>query len=327
MIFGNGLGMALDHRHFSLTNAMADVWNSPTALSATQKALISRCLGGNESVPQFEAQLDPLYQVTSACRMLAHLNMSQGMNVHWLSPEGREFPLAVGNYIHKVATRLHQFDRSLPRTFVTPLINFVRSSKSHIATLNYDKLLYEAFLDSDLMLPNYRDTILVDGMLPRGFSKAALARHSNNDFGYYLHLHGSPLFFDDENGQILKRPRHDLNMLTTQDSNHIVLTHVNHKISVIAASLALSTYWEYLSRCLNESTHIIVFGYSGDDTHLNELISIHAQSKPILVIEWNGTNYTQAHRHTYWREKLKARTLSLMHMENILDFTQWDLHA
>ncbi|RMO08903.1 hypothetical protein ALQ48_200062 [Pseudomonas coronafaciens pv. zizaniae] len=33
-IFGNGLGMALDHRHFSLERALEDVWNHPQHLSA-----------------------------------------------------------------------------------------------------------------------------------------------------------------------------------------------------------------------------------------------------------------------------------------------------
>lgn len=103
LIFGNGLGMALDPQHFSLTNAMADVWNDPFAISDVHKELISQCLGGNGVIPAREDQLDPLHLVISACRTLSSINMSQRMNVHWLSQEGLQFPVAVGNYLHKVA--------------------------------------------------------------------------------------------------------------------------------------------------------------------------------------------------------------------------------
>ena len=96
LIFGNGLGMALDPKHFSLTNAMAEIWNDPFAISDVHKDLISQCLGGNGAIPQREDQLDPLHLVISACRTLSSINMSQRMNVHWLCQEGQHFPVAVG---------------------------------------------------------------------------------------------------------------------------------------------------------------------------------------------------------------------------------------
>lgn len=39
LIFGNGLGMALDARHFSLTDAMAAAWADPFALPDVQKVV------------------------------------------------------------------------------------------------------------------------------------------------------------------------------------------------------------------------------------------------------------------------------------------------
>ena len=96
LIFGNGLGMALDPKHFSLTNAMAEIWNDPFAISDVHKDLISQCLGGNGAILQREDQLDPLHLVISACRTLSSINMSQRMNVHWLCQVGQHFPVAVG---------------------------------------------------------------------------------------------------------------------------------------------------------------------------------------------------------------------------------------
>ena len=95
--------------------------------------------------------------------------------MHWLTPEGLQFPTAVGNYIHKVATRLHSYPNGLPDSFLRPLIEFVSETKSHVATLNYDKLLYDPFLESGLMA-GYYETTLVDGMLASGFSAEALQR-------------------------------------------------------------------------------------------------------------------------------------------------------
>lgn len=322
LVFGNGLGMALDHVHFSLTNAMADVWTNPAAVSAPQKELISQCLGGNGAIPQREDQLDPLHLVISACKTLAGINRSQGMEVHWLSPEGQQFPLAVGNYIHKVATRLHMYDGALPREFLGPLVDFVRRTQSHVATLNYDKLLYGAFLDAGLMV-DYFNTTLVDGMMGDGFSSEAMARRYGNTFGYYLHLHGSPLFFD-HHGIARKRERHQLNPFSPEGSDHIVLTHVRHKRSVIGASAVLSAYWNYLSFCLNESEEIIVFGYSGEDVHLNDLIAAYAQSRHVVVVEWNGAGANGQQRHWFWTQKFKTTNLHHWYLPNILAFTNWE---
>lgn len=321
LIFGNGLGMALDPRHFSLTNAMADVWADPVALPDVQKQLISQCVGGNGAIPEREDQLDPLHLVISACKTLASINMSQRMDVHWLSQEGQQFPVAVSNYIHKVATRLHLYGGELPPAFLAPLIDFVRTTKSHVATLNYDKLLYGAFLDANLMA-GYFDTTLVDGMVGGGFSSEALERRYGNNYGYYLHLHGSPLFFD-HHGLARKRERHELNPFSPEGSDHIVLTHVRHKRSVIGASMVLSAYWNYLNFCLNESEEIIVFGYSGDDLHLNDVIAAYAQSRRVVVVEWSGSGATEQQRRWFWTQKLKTNNLQHWYLPNILAFNQW----
>ncbi len=44
IIFGNGLGMAIDPSHFSLITALGDIWNKPGFLTSAQQQLIERCL-------------------------------------------------------------------------------------------------------------------------------------------------------------------------------------------------------------------------------------------------------------------------------------------
>lgn len=172
-------------------------------------------------------------------------------------------------------------------------------------------------------MTGYFQTALVDGMMGQGFTPTALQRLYNNDFGYYLHLHGSPLFYD-RHGITYKRDRHQLNQMLLDGYDHIVLTHVRHKRSVIGASLVLSTYWNYLNFCLAESEEIIVFGYSGYYDHLNELIAAHAQVKHLVIVEWTGAGRTQQERMQYWSQKLCGQRFHLWRLDNILQFNSWN---
>ncbi|HFK9523309.1 TPA: hypothetical protein ACG0T3_001924 [Citrobacter farmeri] len=314
IIFGNGLGMALDPVHFSLNRALTEIWNRPNFLTNVQKQLIERCLQ-RQGPPEGEHELDTLHQAVIYCKALTQIG--QGY-VHWLTEDGLNFPQITATYIHKVATTLHNYNGSLPQVFENALVEFVRATRSHIATLNYDKLLYNSFIDNQLV--NGYDGYLVDGMVGHGFSSDALERRYGRRFGYYMHLHGSPLFT--QRGQnVIKLPRAQLTVETDESSEHIVLTHIKRKPSVIAASSVLSTYWDYLQFSLSESEEILLFGYSGLDTHLNMLIRPYLASKPLKVIEWNGAGEQEA-RETYWRN-LMGHPVTVLRLDNITEFINW----
>ncbi|MBC7010376.1 SIR2 family protein [Pseudoalteromonas sp. BZK2] len=314
VIFGNGLGMSLDPAHFSLTAALEDIWEREDFLTLEQQQLIERCLG-RPGAPQGEDELDLLHQAVTHCKSL---NLIGDGDIHWLTEDGQSFPEITATYIHKVATKLHNYNGTLPQAFEDALIDFIRETKSHVATLNYDKLLYNSFIDNDLV-DGYNGS-LIDGMLNRGFSADALERRYDNDFGYYLHLHGSPLFMEHE-GSIVKLSRERLNLDRDIPSKHIVLTHVKHKLSVIAASHALSTYWDYLQFALSEAEEVILFGYSGFDTHLNMLLKPYLKSIPLRVVEWSGAG-DQVERETFWARCL-GRAVAVERLDNISDFVAW----
>ncbi|VEA66693.1 Uncharacterised protein [Serratia plymuthica] len=314
IIFGNGLGMALDPAHFSLDRALAEIWNRPNFLTGVHKQLIERCLQ-RQGPPEGEHELDTLHQAVTYCKALTHIGEGK---VHWLTEDGLSFPEITATYIHKVATSLHNYDGSLPQPFENALIEFVRTTRSHIATLNYDKLLYNSFIDNRIV--SGYDGCLVDGMLGQGFSSDALERRYGRTFGFYLHLHGSPLFINRDQ-DILKLSRAQLTVDINEPSEHIVLTHIKRKPSVIAASNVLSTYWDYLQFALSESEEILFFGYSGLDTHLNMLIRPYLDSKPLRIIEWNGAGEKNA-REDYWRSLL-GRAAAITRLDNITDFTNW----
>ncbi len=314
VIFGNGLGMSLDPIHFSLTAALKDIWGRDDFLNLEQKKLIERCLG-RAGAPEKEDELDLLHQAVTHCESLNRIG--NGDN-HWLTEDGQSFPEVTATYIHKVATKLHNYNGSLPERFEGALVDFIRETRSHVATLNYDKLLYNSFIDSGLV-DGYNGS-LIDGMLNRGFSADALERKYDNRFGYYLHLHGSPLFIEHE-GTIVKLARDRLNLQRDIPSRHIVLTHVKHKSSVIAASHALSTYWDYLQFSLSEAEEIILFGYSGYDIHLNMLLKPYLKMIPLRVIEWSGAG-EQEDRERYWARCL-GRAVMVERLDNISDFVDW----
>ncbi|MFP1872111.1 hypothetical protein ACLEDV_09135 [Lonsdalea quercina] len=314
LIFGNGLGMALDHEHFSLAAALEEIWNRPNFLKDEQKTLIEQCLQ-RRGAPTGEHELDTLHQAITYCKALRQIGKG---DVHWLTKYGLDFPDITAIYIHKVATRLHNYDGILPLEFERNLIQFIINTSSHVATLNYDRLLYNSFIENDIF--NGYSGHLVDGILDKGFSSEALERRYGNNFGYYLHLHGSPLFFND--GQrVMKLSRPQLTLDQDVASEHIVLTHIKRKPSVIAASHVLSTYWDYLQFALSESEEIILFGYSGCDDHLNILLRPYLDSKRLRVIEWSGAG-EQGKRETYW-QKILGQGISVIRFDNITDFTDW----
>ena len=315
IIFGNGLGMSLCPEHFSLQNALENIWEKDGVLTVEQKQLIERCLG-KEGAPEGEDELDLLHQAISYCKSLNRIGYG---DIHWLTEDGQSFPEITAKYIHKVATFLHNYDGELPFEFYEPLIEFVKETKSHVATLNYDKLLYNSFIDNDVF--NGYSGYLADGMINQGFSSESLERRFSHDFGYYLHLHGSPLFVENRRC-ITKLSRDELTLERDEPSQHIVLTHVKHKPAVISASSALSTYWEYLRFALEEAEEVILFGYSGLDDHLNILLKPYLKHINSRIVEWSGAG-NQSSRELFWASKLGSDSITVTRLDNIINFEDW----
>ena len=106
-------------------------------------------------------------------------------------------------------------------------------------------------------------------------------------------------------------------------NKHLVLTHIKHKPSVITASYyILSIYWRYLTFALTEVEEVILFGYSGLDKHLNELLKMYSKTKIFKVIEWNDTSATMSQRQQFWNNKLGGN-VNLQRIPDITKFTSW----
>ncbi len=318
IVFGNGLGMSLDQDHFSLERAMNEVWSNDEYMSDEERIKISRCIPSDDIIcPHGEEQLDKLHVAETCCAILDGFNIDG--EHHWLTPSGRNFPNVCQTFIHRVATNLHEYAGELPACFIEPLVRFIVLTKSHVATLNYDKLLYGAFIENQVL--NGYNGSLIDGMLNNGFNYDALERLYGRNFGYYLHLHGSPLFIDDEDDNCYKMQRHELSMTRNIGGKHIVLTHIKHKPSVISNSKVLRAYWQYFDFSINEVEDVIIFGYSGADVHLNEKLRLYKNKIRIKVIEWSGSG-DHHERLVFWNSCF-GKNVELVHFESIIDFTDW----
>ncbi|AKI03201.1 hypothetical protein IMCC20628_04531 [Hoeflea sp. IMCC20628] len=327
-IFGNGLGMAISPDAYNLTSAMSKAWDEG-ALAPEQKELISACLPDGDTCPTSEEQLATLQDTVSACEVL--LSVRDTGAGHWLSSQGRQFPEAVHKFAYLVARQMYLAQHStgqeegnrcvLPEDFLDPLAAEIKSSQSHVATLNYDGLLSSALRNKKILGGD--EPILFDGFVDKKFDRQNLFR--NKRFGaWYLHLHGGPLFAGKAKAKPFKLTEVTLskNPKTLKNvGRHIVLTHYTHKPKIIDSSEVLSIYWEFLEMAVDESLEVVLFGYSGNDIHLNRLISQLRGTKVVRVVDWLGAG-NKASRTKFWNEQLGG-DVELHLLEDVLTFTEW----
>lgn len=316
VIFGNGLGMALESKYFNLASALQYAWTTSEHFSAPHKALVMSSIAGstNAEFPDSEAQLEKLQLAIVASDFLKSLEIER---IHWLNDNARELPRAFKIFVHEVATYFHQSDLTLPDEFLDPLAEFINNSKTHIAVLNYDNLLYDGLAKKGIL--NGYTGVLIDGFHSAGFAPANLDRYYPAQKGWYLHLHGSPLFVD--NRKVMGTAARVF--LAPTDKGHIVLTHVSHKPLIIDSSEILKEYWLRFEKALDEASQIFLFGYSGEDHHLNVGLRLHSDYRRINIIEWSGAGDFDM-RTAHWQGILKGCKIKLIQMNNVLEFNAWN---
>ncbi|QUM75523.1 SIR2 family protein [Moritella sp. 24] len=307
--------MALNHQYFSLARGLATVWQGTEHFDDAKKRLIIGSIEdvGEHESPQGEHQLEKLQIAIVASDYLKSLETEDSPS--WLTEDAAQLPVAYKKFMHEVAFYFHQSDSYLPAPFLASLSNYIRESKSHIATLNYDNLLYDGLKDHGV-LSGF--DLLIDGFTRGlGFSSHNLDRHRPRTQAWYMHLHGSPLY--QGNRKLLCEER---NNVQGHEKSHIVLTHVKHKPMIIDSSPILSEYWRRLPTALNEVSCVVLIGYSGEDVHLNRKILEHSREKNIHIIEYLGSG-TRAERRVYWARKLPNMNITLHQPESILEFVDW----
>ena len=346
LIFGNGLGRAINNDFFALDKGIFKVWNQRGDLEISHdvKESILSCLprvnGKRPKIPVSEEQLQLLHEIRNACRKIRDVEPA---SVEWLSETFREFPESIEEFVAKVSYHFHTYpnlnQEKRHSVFVDGLSKFIKKYRSHIATLNYDNLLYQPLIDKEIL--KGWDGHLVDGFYRnKGFSNSHLVRRTHNkDMGWYLHLHGSPLFCDTDYGIIKKITQYELPEsfeISPLARRHVVLAHSQDKPQIIGESPILKTYWRYFSKALAQSTYIYIFGYGGGDNHLNKEIALWAEQRlelnksiTIKIVE-RKTSTDIDIRKNYWSKKFSTEefqvpvtNIKMQRLSNILDFN-WE---
>ncbi|RPE71312.1 hypothetical protein EDD53_0428 [Pacificibacter maritimus] len=335
IVFGNGLGRALDNDYFQLQAAMTSVWGSDL-FDENEKEIIASLKGFDAAIgPTSEADLRSAYTALIGHSMLK-LSIEPETLSHWLNTNAAQFPSLLEKYIYAVAHYFHEFQFDPPqealwRTFTQPLIDYIFKSRSHVATLNYDTLLYAPFNRQNvtgkafpLCRAKVDETSLGDGFQTSYTPKTFNWYNSKNPRGTYLHLHGTPLFYKKDDGVSAKRTRDNLPIpKNAEGKNQIILGPTGLKLQLIESCDVLKDYWEVrLPKCIREADEIILFGYGGADSHLNDLLKKRSPETNIHIVERNQEG-TWLERKKFWSDNLSG-TVSPILLDDILDFTDWD---
>lgn len=333
IIFGNGLGRALDESYFDFAEGMHKAWTSESGLSEEEKIILRSALGETclETGPSHEDDLLGIQIAQTACSLITHLVGGENISL-WLTENALKVERAIEKYVFQVANYFQsyefaEFDDNW-RNFTGHFCSFVHSSKSHVATLNYDSLLYSVFNEritfDGRTIPRLCDGFsgtLLDGYTSRrGFCEENFERYSASK-SFYLHLHGSPLFVENSEGKIVKRQRSEANTLP-ESRCHVVLAHGELKPNVIAESPVLSLYWKMLNEAIREAGEIVVFGYGGGDNHLNDKLKRRAGDIYVHVVEYEAPDETTSEREQYWKGLLGG-SVRVSRLPNILMFRDW----
>lgn len=339
VIIGNGLGMSLSPNGFSLKSVMPKVWENE--LNDAERNLIASCIEGiEENGPTNEAQLMGA-QVAQMGHEMITTHVEERHQSKWFTKEALTYPEAIGKYVYEVAKLLNknsqEFENDVRlKGFLDHFIPFQQRTKSHIATLNYDTVLYSAFNDDytieekQYRLCNGWNGTLVDGYTrTAGFSEANFVTKYDSDFGYYLHLHGSPLFVDEP---ARKLNRNELAWHAPNNAKHIILSDGTLKPLLIMRSDVLKLYWKQLRNAVNEAEEIIIFGYGGGDEHLNAALR-KSKVRKRVVVRKKADKEANNEAAQFWVRALGSSDGNLIEddheeviyepLDDILEFRNW----
>lgn len=118
----------------------------------------------------------------------------------------------------------------------------------------------------------------------------------------------------------------ELRQITGYSTTHVVLTHVDHKLGIISSSEILLNYWLKLEEALSEVDSILLFGYSGLDAHLNNVLKKFSIDRKVYIVEYAQNSLTkidQEARFKFWKERIGVSP-SVWWLQNVLEFRSWD---
>jgi hypothetical protein len=334
---------------FTLGKAVERVWRKEgTALTPESKLHIQRLArmqtSSEAAFPNSEEELQYIQRLQ---RSVFDLSLLEPKATEWVTEEALALHSKINYFLAAVANEFYlerEFDHPKYNDWIDCLCTFIKSNKRvHVGLLNYDNLIYQPFATKEIF-GRYDQALLVDGFTGRPpiFGSDKMERRFDNHFGWYMHLHGTPMFVTDPRAQgsqaIQKIPNYSvkgfLEFLNNSSANtpqfHIVLTAQKFKSDVIEGSRILSAYWDRLREALAETNQLVLFGYGGCDSHLNSVIKdwiiYKHRSRQDFAI--HIVSYIDNIHHGTWVQRLIPFSLQndarmkikILPFENILDY-------
>lgn len=340
-LVGNGLGRAIDNDYFALHEGIRRVWESGDEVVVENHQPILRCLNRENSQlgqPQ-EEEFEPIYLATKACSALSKIESGENL---WLTDLGRDFPKSINYVLGKFGSSFHCDLREIKNqkfhNFISRFTQYISDNSCHVATLNYDNLLYQSFFENGILNGFRNGSRLLDGFTANGISEGPLIfddqwlerKERNLTMGFYIHLHGSPLFIDGE--VCIQKLRQSELVESFNNENlrfnkrHLVLAPTRMKPDLIIESPLLDRYWTLFDQALRQTNRVVLLGYGGFDIHVNETLKRWSMTGTKDVDVTVVTRRDSSRGLNFWASKCFGTTepntskLTLKTYESILDF-------
>ncbi len=229
ILVGNGLGLALDPAYFKLQSGIDYVWkNYVKNLELDEISLLNELFKTDiPGPPNICEQNDVLAIAHTLSFLTAHIKSLSENKIFLLNENGIKLQQLINNFIWKIAYTFYNYPIGFcenKNKFDLFFKNFERHLEVspeiiHTATTNFDNLLYQKCIESKLM--DSRKGKFIDGF-SKGwhcnkdliFDEANLELKQDEKLGWYLHLHGSPLFVcKSADSEIIKIKQYDLDFL------------------------------------------------------------------------------------------------------------------
>lgn len=334
-LIGNGLGKSLDANYFDFKQGMEKGWDRTK--SKKIKSLIKDSLG--KAKPRKEKDLEIIQDCFLKLQSIEYQikglpnALKKALELHINKDKERYF-----NYLFNVSSHFYHYQptdaepRVLAKfnTFMNNFCSYIRKKwiagdTVHVATLNYDGLLYKNFIKNEGIL-NGLDGCLVDGITDAGFKKEYLQPKYGKNFGWFLHLHGSPLFYSEYNS--IKKNTYKQGTSSSEavlykpGRKHIILCHPKQKYESIQYSNILSEYLEHFKVAINHTDYLVILGYGGEDTYINEIIKSSLKKAGTIFVIERSAEESSEERSIFWKARLcpNGTKFKLIQKETILDF-------
>lgn len=333
IFIANGLGLAIDDRHFQLSSGIRN------AIDQMEKDELKDLIKFSfpENIEDKDFDLSAHY--TENNEKLAYINMvsmltrmiktaSGDVKEKLVSEELATLSSAVNSFIFRVADYYNDTNVSSMKVygeqfvpFADNLCRFIYNRKAHVATTNYDDLLYRYFLNADVSVGQNRtekimhpgkDTTLIDGF-NREKGELLYNPPKTTNSSWYMHLHGSSRFYSQYNSTRIRK-----SFQLTSFANyvpHVILNHFDLKAFQISTNHMLNDYFSKFKEVAKKTKEIYVIGYGGEDKHINDVFNGLPKTNFIVV------DHADDLENREWIEHLRRRhKLILRGGQNILNY-------